>query len=62
MIDINNPPERQEIIRFHCDMCNEGIRASDGVFEGDEYYDFGDIIICHDCLDDFISQFRKRCD
>lgn len=61
MLDMNNPPEREEIIRFYCDMCDEGIRAGDGVFEGDEYYDFGDIIICADCLDNYISRFKRTC-
>ena len=46
--------QQQEMVVFKtCDMCGGEI------YEGDEYYDFDDEVICEDCLMDYVNEFRK---
>lgn len=45
--------QQQEIVVFKtCDMCGNEI------YEGDEYYDFDDEVICEDCLMDYVNEFK----
>ena len=38
---------------MYCDECEEKIE------NGMEYYELNDLIICEDCLDDFLNDARK---
>lgn len=38
---------------MYCDECEEKIE------NGMEYYELNDLIICEDCLDDFLKYVRK---
>ena len=37
-----------------CDECGGDICA------GEEYYDFDGVIVCYDCLRDYLKQFKKE--
>ncbi len=44
-------PQTTEIDR--CSQC------SNGILQGEEYYDFGGKIVCEECLDEYISYFKR---
>lgn len=38
---------------FVCSICQYGI------VEGDDYYDFEDVIVCDECLSEYVKNYRK---
>lgn len=59
---MNNVPECMYDYRYEaqkaivvdvCDVCGNGI------YNGDEYYQFGTDTVCEDCVNDYIREFKK---
>lgn len=47
------PEQPQAIEVDRCSQCGRSI------FQGEEYYDFGGEVVCEECLDEYISYFKK---
>lgn len=51
---LQTPEERSGLVQVDtCHYCNQEI------YEGEEYYEFNGTIVCQDCIDDFISEYKK---
>lgn len=49
----NRPEQPQAIEIDRCSQCGNGI------LQGEEYYDFGGEVVCNECLDEYLSYFKK---
>lgn len=45
-----DPPEKPSLRCAYCD---------DGIFPGEQYYDFDGFEVCENCLEDYLKEYQK---
>lgn len=44
---------------IECDICHKPIYRQDGGYDGDDYWELDELIICEDCKWDYVSSKRR---